>query len=320
MKKIILINLALWVAIGALAQTSVSLKINHLLNDEAFEYNKTAQNDLNNSFNIARLEYYISGVKLLHDGGKIISASDVYLLVNGSTSEFTIGSYDITNLEAIGFSIGVNSPENNQDPSKWPSTHALAPKAPSMHWGWASGYRFVAIEGKAGAALNTEYQVHALGNQNYFAQQISTNVTASNNKIEVVINADYAQLLSGIPVQNGIITHGDFDEAPTLLRNFQTKVFTNTEGAGNILSVKEVEPTSTFTLFPNPSNAYFTIAVEDVNFRNSSIDIKDIAGKLVYKATLQNAQHDVSNLEAGVYTVSLVNHDGLQVNKKVVIQ
>ena len=60
MKKITSIIIALLGATGMQAQTNINLKINHLLKDKSFAFNQTAQNDLNNNFNVKRLEYYIS--------------------------------------------------------------------------------------------------------------------------------------------------------------------------------------------------------------------------------------------------------------------
>ena len=104
----------------------------------------------------------------MHDTGKISQATGVYILANASqVLEVDLGSFDVTNVEAIKFSVGVNEPENHEDPTKWDSNHPLYPKSPSMHWGWASGYRFVALEGKTGDQLNKTFEIHALGDDNY---------------------------------------------------------------------------------------------------------------------------------------------------------
>ena len=71
-----------------------------------------------------------------------------WVLVNASeATEVDLGSHDVTNVEAVHFHIGVDSSVNHSDPASYPMGHPLAPVFPSMHWGWAAGYRFVAIEG-----------------------------------------------------------------------------------------------------------------------------------------------------------------------------
>ena len=132
-------------------------------------------------------------VNVIHDGGQETPATGVYALVDASQpTTIDLGSLNITTVEGIKFYVGVNTPQNNQDPALWPSTHPLAPKNPSMHWGWASGYFFVAMSGNSGASLDKTFEVHALGNANYFSQTFTTTAATVNNEQVITLNADYA--------------------------------------------------------------------------------------------------------------------------------
>ncbi len=107
-------------------------------------------------------------------------------------------------MSQLTFSVGVDPGVNNGDPAAWASFHPLAPKSPSMHWGWASGYRFVALKGSQDRNFAQDFQIHALGNKNYFKQSIPTSATDVNGALVVSINADYTKAVSQIGMANGL--------------------------------------------------------------------------------------------------------------------
>ncbi len=49
--------------------------------------------------------------------------------------------------QAIRFRVGVNPETDANDPQQWPAEHPLHPDVCGLHWGWRSGYVFLAIEG-----------------------------------------------------------------------------------------------------------------------------------------------------------------------------
>ncbi|MCG9880276.1 MAG: hypothetical protein MH472_06730, partial [Bacteroidia bacterium] len=175
MKSLILTMVFAATSVVAFAQKNVVLRVHHRLAGQPFAFNQASSNNLGNGFNLSRLEYYVSSIKVKHDGGMTMNATDVYALVkaNATSTDIDLSSLSVNAIEGITFSIGVNAPQNNQDPTQWAAGHPLAPKSPSMHWGWTAGYRFVAMEGKTGSNLNTVFEIHALGNVNYFEQTIN---------------------------------------------------------------------------------------------------------------------------------------------------
>lgn len=289
------------------AQTPVELHITHKLSGNAFAYNMAAQNNLGNEFNVTRLEYYISKISITHDGGMVTDVPDHYILVDGGQDVMEgLGSYNITNVESVSFYIGVDTPVNHDDPSLQPNGHPLAPKSPSMHWGWAAGYRFVAMEGKAGTSLAQTFQVHALGDQNYFKTTVTVAGINQGGKIIIPINADYTQAIKDIDVSSGVFTHGDNNEAVTLLLNFQNSVFF----PGHPVSVANAQKAATqVSVFPNPSNG-----TVNINAGNAAADIQvtDVQGRTV---ATQHKATDVSNItlklnNAGLYFVKVTTADG----------
>lgn len=299
----------LLVALGftANAQTPVELHITHKLSGNAFAYNTSAQNNLGNDFNVSRLEYYISKISITHDGGMVTDVPNHYILADGGQDVMeALGSYNITNVESVSFHIGVDTPINHADPSLQPSGHPLAPKSPSMHWGWASGYRFVAMEGMAGPSLGQKYEIHALGDQNYFKVTVTVAGINQGGKIIIPVNADYSEALKDINVSSGVIMHGDANESLTLLQNFRDNVFF----PGHPVSVANAQKAATqVSVFPNPSNG-----TVNINAGNAAADIQvtDVQGRTV--ATQPKAT-GVSNItlklnNAGLYFVKVTTADG----------
>jgi hypothetical protein len=316
MRKIYILGFICMLALTSSAQTDINLTINHMLGDNAFNYNQESTNDVGAKFNVSRLEYYISDISITHDSGKVSYTTGVYILANGSTTDtINLGSFDVDTVEAISFSIGVDPGVNNQDPAQWASDHPLAPKSPSMHWGWASGYRFVAMEGKAGDALNKTFEVHALGNKNYFGQRIRTGATSHDGGLLITLNADYDKAISTIDVSPGLILHGEDREGKTVLENFRDKVFTSTSGEGNSLSLNNIRVKDAFAILPNPNQGNFKLDINDTRFVNSVVVIKDISGRIIYT---DNAAKDISILSSGIYFVTLLNDSNSSTEKLIV--
>lgn len=324
MKKIITTVLALFTVAVVSAQTTVKLNVKHLLKDKDFALNLATENNLGNAFNVSRLEYYISKISIIHDGGKTTEATGVYILANAASDlSVDLGSYNVTKIEGVKFSVGVNSPQNNQDPSQWPVGHALAPKSPSMHWGWTAGYRFVAMEGKAGSNLNTGYELHALGNDYYYTIQIPLTAQDVSGQLHINLKADYTKALENINVSGGVIVHGEGAETIKLLQNFRDHVFTSDSGAKNILASlnNEVSPNAV-AIYPNPSNgSNVSVEITDNSVSYTAVQVTDITGRVVTEITASNTQPiEIVNLENGIYMVSLMNGDHRLLTKKLVIQ
>lgn len=303
MKKLLLLSAFLVTSLSLFSQKDVYFKMNHFLDSSPFQFDASATNNLGMQFNLDRVQYYISEIKLVHDGGQITNVPSTWILVDaGSPVNQLLGNFSITNLEAIKFAVGVEAATNHLDPSTYPMTHPLAPQAPSMHWGWTSGYRFAALEGNSGSGFSQTFELHGLGDQNYFPLTINTAGQDNNGDLDVVINADYKGALQNINVASGPVTHGEFGEAQHMLHNFTTYVFTSVEGNQSI-GIKE-ELANKVSVAPNPSNDIIVLNVED---NHSMVDVKviDMVGKVVYQTTLSNSEVSLPKQIPGVYFVNL---------------
>lgn len=287
------------------AQTDIRLSINHLYDGGPIALNTTLTNAQQEEFDITRLEYYVSGISLIHDGGQTTPLPDVYVLVNVEDGiNLPLGNFPITNLEAIEFGIGVSDDVNHGDPSSYDANHALSPKIPSMHWGWASGYRFIAYEGNSGDNLNTLFQFHALGDNNFKKQTIETNGVTVGTTLTVALDADYKPALNSISVFDGPVKHGEnYTECLQLIDNFQSNVFS--ESIMNPVSVVE-DSGSELSIYPNPVTQFFSIELSSNIESAIKYSIVDPLGKVIQQDEYVKGElistNDLSN---GIYFIEV---------------
>ena len=306
----------------ASAQVNVTLHMTQKLAGEPFAYNSAITSDMGFSFNMTRLAYYISEIKLIHDGGLITPVTDVYLLVEPSVNTvFELGEFNITSLEKIQFSIGVDSAHNHLDPATYPAGHALAPQNPTMHWGWFSGYRFIAIEGKAGAdsnSLNNSYQIHTIGDVNYRTVTVDVAGETNGNSMSIHLQADNEKFLDDIDLSSGLIFHGGSGAAKKIADNSRL-VFSALETTG----IVEPGVTGSFHVTPNPVVDHAVLRYEMAGYKMLSLNITDLTGRSVYSQSLPDAQGSLElemHWTPGIYIARLFGDSKLLAIEKISIQ
>ncbi len=227
---------------------------------------------------VTDLRYYISEIELITRDRQVIPLKDVYVLVDlaNRVQEYELGAWpaaDPANIAALRFHIGVDQQHNHLDPTTYPPTHPLAPQNPTMHWGWAAGYRFCTFEGKAGAlgaVPQVPFEIHAVGNDLYTEVEVPTTwIVVENGRAVLRVGAHYDNLFTGIDAQWGPIEHGNGPEAVQLMRNFAERVF--------------VVPTSVASSAPaNLARLFPQVASHDVWLRGSmpwtDVQVFDITG------------------------------------------
>ncbi len=322
MKKQIIITIALmFIVLASKAQKNVYFTITHKLSTSDFAFNQTAQNDLMQDFKITRVDYYISSIKIIHDGGMEMAVPNKYILAKGSANiNELLGNFNVTNVEGIKFSIGVESPTNNADPSLQISGSPLSFQSPSMHWGWTSGYRFLALEGKTGSGFATIFEMHGLGNANYFNQtKMAAGVPSGTNDIYINLNADYTQALKGINISTGPIDHGVNATDLTALQNFRDFVFSPAISAP--LSIVKAVENLEVNIYPNPSAGKLLIDFENTTNNADKLEICDLSGKVIHETQLESTNEiNVSNTASGIYILKFYNKNTHVANRKIVIE
>ncbi len=293
------------------------------LGDQTFAYNLASQSSMGYAFNITRLQYYISEIKLIHNGGQITPVTDLYFLVDPAVmSEFELGNFPVTNLEQIQFSVGVDPAHNHLDPSTYPNGHPLAPQSPSMHWGWSSGYRYIALEGFAGANSNelfNNYQIHTVGDANYRTVSIPVAGEMDGDNMAIHLQADYTHLLDAINVSGGTISHSANGVSKKISENARDFVFSPAE----ITGIVEPGISGTFQISPNPSNGETTIHYDLPKFSQLNLIVTDLTGRTVMNKEMEVSKNSFTfnfNWNSGIYIARIMSGDKLLAIEKLVIQ
>ncbi|MGB1018653.1 MAG: MbnP family protein [Chitinophagales bacterium] len=277
----------------AQAQTDVSFKINHLLNaSQNFSTTNKGQNNLGSNFTLGRMQYYISDISIKHDGGQTLSFVDTTILVDAYlNTNITFGNFNVTNLESVTFYLGVAQAKNHLDPSTYPSSHPLAPKSPSMHWGWTSGYRFFAIEGFSEGQV---FELHGVGNALYEEIVVDFEETsAEDGSLVIDINAEYNEALRDLDLVAGFSLHGDENDAGVVTgkNNFKNSIFSANEGeAENPTNITNIQKEA-IGLFPNPSKGQIFIDNSNV----FKVDVYSLDGRFIQEKTLINKSLKINN-------------------------
>lgn len=318
MKKTFTLLLGLLFSGVLFSQSNVYLQINHKLGVNPFGFGTTASNNIGNDFNLTRLQYYMAEITLIHDGGMETPVTGHWILANaGIQVNDSLGSFTITNLEGVRFGIGVEQSYNHLDPSSYPMSHPLAPKAPSMHWGWNAGYRFVAMEGRAGNGLNQVFQIHALDDNYYYHDTVSTAGATIGGDLYIVLDADYEMALKDIDVSSGPITHGGFGEAIPLLQNFTSEVFS--EGIFTVSREELISSDVNMTVFPNPAVNSANIHITG-NALGAKIEVTDLMGKTVqHRMVPATGELTTDRLDQGLYFVNLLQNGVKVATQKLIV-
>lgn len=85
------------------------------------------------------------------------------------------------------------------------------------------------------------------------------------------------------------------------------------------LSIKETEHKNSLTVYPNPTNSFFTIQKKESSAESFDYKIIDITGKLIKKGqSIFNEKINIENLKTGNYIIQIESKTGKTVNIKLI--
>lgn len=291
------------------------LSIDHLMAGQPLTDSLVGSNNLGNQFKYSRLQYYVDDIQIIYDQGDTFRYNDV-LLIDALAESQTIVSLGLLNFDsitAVRFAVGVGPDVNNLDPSTYTPNHPLALKNPSMHWGWAAGYRFLCAEGVGSSSFNQVFELHGLGNANYALQTIPTSGTpVGMDTLNVEVRADYAALTNYITVASGTISHGETGDALQALSNLNNEVFTSAEGA----SAMDVNPSALdgLRLYPNPTSGTIHLS----GLPGGNVRIYNALGSLIETRDLRENESIQLNAP-GVYMAHFT-FEGFSMDKRIIVK
>ena len=131
---------------------------------QTFEKEIVYENIQGRKYYLNRFHLYVSNITLIDEQGReeVLSETELFDMTRPGAGKNTHGegvfrTYPVAagKYKGIRFSIGVPEALNLADPAVYADTHPLS-TFNNMHWSWASGYRFMVLEGKIDSSLNAD--------------------------------------------------------------------------------------------------------------------------------------------------------------------
>lgn len=136
---------------------TLTLEFDTRAGDEDFLLGKNYINASNETFNINKLNYYISNIRLTTMDNKVFTVpqDSSYFMIreeDKNTQRVVLKNIPTGDYNSIAFLIGVDSLRSTMDLSKRPGVLDPAQGHDGMYWAWNSGYIFFKMEGVSPAA------------------------------------------------------------------------------------------------------------------------------------------------------------------------
>ena len=300
--------------VSTYAQTDVNLVLTHEFNGEPFYYGQNLTNIDGKIVSLSRVQYYLSGFDLTHDGGNQTYLSDVYVLASGNISNYPLDNINVNSIENISFSLGVDSVANHGNTTNWPSSHPLSAQSPSMDWAWPSGYFFFVINGQVDSdgdnIPETEFQLNGVGDHLLHPVSVSCSFMEVDSSITVDIYVNIADWLAGIDLETVGYAHDGGSHNQKVSTNTSDQTVFSCDPSVSMLDIKNGDKNS---LYVDRTFAYApTIYYQLVTNQPVDITVHDINGKVVaakYSATPEGNYFIGKELAPGMYWARFENND-----------
>jgi len=299
----------------------VYLEINHLMDTTKLYLNRTYTNWDGIYHNFERSNLYMSEWTLFTKSDSVVM-NDKIVLADYNTESYLIGELDIDSIEALQFHLGVPKRLNHLDPAQYEESHPLAPKLPSMHWGWSAGYRFFVFEGycdnDADYSLEQYINYHAVGSHLYSAIKVDVEPVYEGDSIVLYLDMNYLKLYENLDVIKDREEHGGGRIIQVILDNFVNNGvfsggdadFHDSPNGTNELTDRAKQQVY---IYPNPCVGQGNISFDFHNSQTLHWELVDLNGRKVAKQEFDTHQGSFSTgqLESGIY-LSIFYLDGIE--------
>ncbi|MGC6567775.1 MAG: MbnP family protein, partial [Akkermansiaceae bacterium] len=102
------------------------------------------------TLSVSRLSYLLSEIAVQDSDGtwQELPAQFAWIDAGARRTSFTLTGLAPGSYKSLRFSLGVPRETNHGNPAQFPADHPLNPNLNNLHWNWAGGYIFLALEGK----------------------------------------------------------------------------------------------------------------------------------------------------------------------------
>jgi len=187
----------------------VNVKFQMNVDQEALVH-ETTYNINGTDVQFTNVAFYLGDMKFETSDGMTYESSDRYQLIKPGIFDFNFSipatEEDVdVNLSKITFFVGVDAETNAEiemDFTERPEGDVLGQQNPTMHWGWAGGYRFLNIDGNADTDGDGEFETQLTYHLGF--DEFLKNISLSPDQLleeganEFKINFDMSTFLAGV--------------------------------------------------------------------------------------------------------------------------
>ncbi|MEN9698810.1 MAG: hypothetical protein RLZZ301_8 [Bacteroidota bacterium] len=303
----------------SLAQKNVFLQLKPMFGTQDFALNTTYIGNDGAAVELDYLNYYLSDIHILHDGGQDLYLSTDIFLIKADQYDVYLGFLPIQQIEALSFMVGVPKRYNTQagsaaiDISLYPETHALSFQSPSMYWGWSGGYMHMVVGGNADSnndgVPNSYFELHNLGNSNQRTVSMPVVASETGTQLDLALECHVDRWLNNIPLASAGILHDETGLNVSIMANVNSQnVFTQSAAAGLQLA-------KGFSHSVHVENGTFTLQYSELS-QSQLFTITDAAGKLVHQSKLQQPSGSLHfGLSSGIYVLKIQGANATQTER-----
>jgi len=180
---------------------SFKLAFNPMFGSSNLYLNKTYQAPDGKYYNFSSLMLYMSHIKLIHSDGSMVEVKSLAYLSAGNSADMNIPLSEVEgSYTGIQFSIGLDSIQDNVDPTTITDTSNPQSSNNGMYWGPGLNYLFVELTGAADTRTTPQNPIEYLvGTAPYYTTvQVNKSFTVSSSgSTQLTLNADIQKIFYG---------------------------------------------------------------------------------------------------------------------------
>lgn len=177
---------------------------------------------------VTNWSFLMSNLALVKENGDTVQLGDGYQWADltGSRNVFNYKGIPQGKYTGLQFTMGFDSATNHGNPQVWPADHPLNPNMNGLHWGWAGGYIFQAMDGRYKENENAtpgSFSFHTATMQFVTRYFLPIDLTVSNNKHRVAVRINADRFFGGaqpIKFAEKSVSHSEGDHDELLMRIF----------------------------------------------------------------------------------------------------
>ncbi len=195
-------------------------------------------------FSVTRLDFLLSDLALRRGDGTWLRTSNwqAYIGLGHNRPAAIVDGLETGNYDRLRFHVGLVPALNHSNPALYPAGHPLNPILNGLHWGWAGGYVFFALEGLWRDAGGTwrGYSFHLGNDPQLMTVELPVALNLNNAK-SIVLTLDLDGLLPQKLTDNNNSTHSrEGDKLAAFLRGAVAKSFAISSVAEMVVSASPV--------------------------------------------------------------------------------